>query len=277
LKHPVVVIGGDGQLGQSLKLERPEWTYLTRRDLDLSNLAKIERTIKPLRPHLIINAAGYTQVDAAETDAALARIVNGDAAEALARCAPKYCYISTDYVFAGNHTKPYLETEPCDPVNIYGASKLLGEQLSMAANPNTIVVRTSWLYSRFGKNFVKTMLRLGTEKPILRVVNDQIGRPTWAQDLAKTLVRMSDLPTLNSGIYHYANSGSCTWYDFATAIFSIAKLKVIVEPVPSREYPTPARRPEYSVLSTDKIENALGLEIPNWQSSLELALRDLIT
>lgn len=264
----VVVIGETGQLASSLKDLRPDFKFINRKQLDLQKLEEIEKFFAQDRPQTILNVSAYTQVDKAETERDLCYAVNALAAEKLARCCDNYFYISTDYVYGGQSTKPYLETDRVSPVNYYGETKLQGELLAQKTNPNTFVIRTSWLYSTVGINFVKRIAELAQQRPQLTVVNDQLGSPTWAPDLAAVLIRMVENKP-KPGIYNYSNEGFCSWYDFAVEIVKASKGSAKVLPIFSEQYPTAAKRPAYSVLDKSKIKSALDIHIPHWTESFE--------
>ncbi len=265
-------------------------TVLTRQELNLTQLGQVRSAIAQAKPDVVINAAAYTAVDRAEAERDLAMMVNGKApgvmAAAALDCDARLIHISTDYVFAGDKGIPYLETDPTHPLNAYGESKLAGEQAILATEADAVIVRTAWVYGAKGKrNFVKTMLRLGAERAEVRVVADQIGTPTWTGDLAAAIAAIAH-PTetpLPAGIYHYTNSGVASWYDFAIAIFEEAAALGIplrlerVVPITTAEYPTPARRPSYSVLACGKINPYLGQPAPHWRQGLRRMLGELQT
>jgi dTDP-4-dehydrorhamnose reductase len=240
----------------------------------------VRNCFEAYHPAFCINAAAYTAVDKAETESDLAKLVNGEAVGVLAEVArsfgTKFIHISTDYVFNGNSSTPYKETDPVDPMNVYGKSKLDGEQRCMKQDPDAIILRTSWVYSYHGNNFVKTMLRLMKERSEINVVADQIGSPTYAADLAQAILQIIASGKWLPGIYHYANEGKISWYDFALAIREMSGSTCKVQPIPSAAYPTPARRPSYSLLNTEKIREAYGLSIPFWKESLEECMRRLL-
>lgn len=272
----VMVIGSHGQLGQSLKILAPDWQFIDRKALDLNDLASIPVFFKSHHPHTIINAAGYTKVDMAETEVEQAMTVNGYASGELAKHCQRYVYISTDYVFSGKSDKPYLEGDSVGPMGVYGRSKLLGEDLALQNNPASVVLRTSWLFSQYGQNFVKTMLRLAESKIQLKVVADQMGSPTYAVDLADVIVKIVTLgESFKPGIYHFSNSGQCSWFDLAQETFRLANKNIDLIPIPTTDYPTAATRPEYSVLDTNKLSSALKLKIHDWQHSLRKCLEIL--
>lgn len=254
----------------------PEYHFLfvSREQLSITDEASVEDFFSQNNISYCFNCAAYTAVDKAETEKDTAFESNGTAVGNLAAVCKKYnallIHISTDYVFNGNATKPYIEINETDPVNTYGASKLLGENEAVKTNPSTIIIRTSWVYSSFGKNFVKTMLRLMSEKESISVVNDQVGCPTYANDLADAIMKIitaNEHP--KAGIYNYSNRGVISWYEFALAIKEISASSCMVNPVSSAQYPTPAKRPNYSVLDTTKIQQVFNIEIPFWKDSLE--------
>lgn len=271
----IYVTGANGQLGSELRLKLPNATFLDRSKLDLSDPSMVETFLKETKIELLINAGAYTQVDKAETDKILALNVNSETPGLMARYSRekkfKLIHFSTDYVFNGENFTPYVESHEVSPVNFYGYSKLEGEKRVIEENPESLIVRTSWVYSQFGKNFIKTILKHGAEKDSLNVVVDQIGTLTSAHDLAEVALKGREL----SGIFHFSNEGVSSWYDVAHELKRIAKFKASVLPISSAEYPTPAKRPNYSVLNKNKIKNALGMKIPHWTESLELCLQKL--
>jgi len=285
----ILVTGANGQLGQELKQLAPsfsqyEFIFLTREELPVDDLELIKKTFKKHLPQYCINCAAYTAVDRAESEKELAFQVNAEAVGALAgACRDQGCqfiHVSTDYVFDGTATNPYKEDSPTNPQSVYGASKLKGEELALKINPNAIIIRTSWVYSEFGNNFVKTMLKLMNERKEINVVNDQIGSPTYAGDLAEVIIQIVTRLTthgsqLASGIYHYSNSGIISWYDFAIAIKELSGSKCKVNPIPTSQYPTPAKRPAYSVLDKTKIQEGFGIELPDWKESLATCIRQI--
>lgn len=285
--HKILVTGANGQLGWELgqlaaAYPAFEFVFMDRSQLDLSQPDTFEKIIHTIAPDCIINTAAYTAVDKSETEKELAYTVNATAVQALALISKKlsipFITYSTDYVFDGEATSPYLPTTNVDPVNYYGSTKAAGEAMAIEANEQTIVIRTSWVFSTHGNNFVKTMLRLMKEKESLNIVSDQKGRPTYARDLAKAtmqMVQLLDAGQSIKGIFHYANQGETTWFDFAAKIKSIAGLSCILNPIDSAAFPTPAKRPKYSVLSTQKIESLLTAPIPNWEDALQACLQKL--
>ena len=276
----ILVTGANGQLGweiTQLAASYPmyEFIFADRSMFDLSKPELFELLIQQWAPKAIINTAAYTAVDKAEAEQDLANLINATAVAELARIAGKndilFVTFSTDYVFNGNATSPYLTDTIIDPVNFYGTTKAQGEGLALAVNPNTIIIRTSWVFSSHGNNFVKTMIRLMKERATLNVVSDQIGCPTYAKDLAiATLKIINELNGGNkiNGVYHYANKGVTSWFEFAQQIKKNAGLSCELIPIHTAQFPTPAKRPAYSVLDTQKIETAINLEIPSWKESL---------
>ncbi|MDO8952616.1 MAG: dTDP-4-dehydrorhamnose reductase [Draconibacterium sp.] len=285
----ILITGAYGQLGNEIKVLSvtfPDWQFLfTDVDaLDITNESALEIWFQNNKPDYIINCAAYTAVDKAETDSETAEKVNSLAPKLLAKFSKKFdtklIHISTDYVFDGESFTPYSEEAEVNPKSVYGESKLKGEQNCFEENSDTIVIRTSWLYSTFGNNFVKTMLRLGKERGQLNVVFDQVGTPTYAADLANALLSIIQISERQPekfvpGIYHYSNEGVASWYDFAKAVFEISDVKCIVLPVRSVEFPTPAKRPNFSVLDKLKIKNVFGVIIPYWRDSLKDCIQKL--
>tara|TARA_R110001632_G_scaffold104139_1_gene213024 strand:- start:633 stop:1511 length:879 start_codon:yes stop_codon:yes gene_type:complete len=279
----ILITGAAGQLGQAMKAESVhfpnyEIIYVTRNEMELTDMTGMEQLIKSISPDLIINAGAYTAVDSAESDKEEAFEVNAVGVKSLATICKQLdialIHISTDYVFDGTAKVPYKETAVANPQTVYGASKFAGEVGMTEANLDVYaIIRTSWLYSEYGNNFMKTMLRLGKERDTLSVVNDQHGVPTLANDLAKAIFHMiPQLEKSNSGIYHYSNSQATTWYEFARFIFIETKNSITIHPVSTAAYPTPAKRPTYSVLNCDKIRNSFGVSTPNWQESAQSIL-----
>ncbi|MEZ2251541.1 dTDP-4-dehydrorhamnose reductase [Microcoleus sp.] len=283
----ILLTGGSGQLAQELQpilLSSGEVIAVDRARLDLSQPETIRQAIAEIQPHLVVNAGAYTAVDKAETEPELAQAVNGIApgiiAEECEKLGATLIHISTDYVFDGSQGYPYRETDSTNPLGSYGKSKLAGEEAIRQAGNRHIIIRTAWVYGNGGKgNFVKTMLRLGKDREEIRVVADQIGSPTWTGDLAAAISQI--IPEIKPeifGTYQYTNSGVCSWYDFAIAIFEEAEklgfpLKIQrVIPITTAEYPTPAKRPAFSVLSPVKISGILGTHPPYWRESLRQML-----
>ena len=276
----MLVTGGNGQLGSELKeiaqnFPGHSFFFTDVKELDITNHTAVAAFIESNNITIIINCAAYTAVDKAESEPELADAINHLAVANFAQIAKdkniKLIHISTDYVFDGTNHKPYVETDTPNPQSVYGQTKLDGELAMQQINPaNSIIIRTSWVYSKFGNNFVKTMLRLAETRDEISVVVDQIGSPTNATDLAEAILNI--LPQINNenvGLFHYSNEGVCSWYDFAKAIFEIKGLAIKVKPIESKQYPTPAERPIYSVLDKTKIKKRYQIEIPEWRDSLK--------
>jgi len=276
----ILITGANGQLGKCLKdaaahFKNFQFLFEDKTNLDITNSENVLSYFKQHQPDYIINCAAYTPVDKAETEQDLAFSINEagiqNLVEAVKSYPSKIVHISTDYVFDGSGMHPYKPNHSTNPQGIYGLSKAKGEQVLLKANLPSIIVRTSWVYSEYGHNFFKTMTRLGAEKENLNVVNDQIGCPTYAGDLAYTLLQIisSKLKWIDNEIYHYSNCGKVSWYDFAMKIMELNEYNCTVNPIPTSEYPTPAKRPAYSVLSIGKIAQTFGLSIPFWTDSLK--------
>ena len=273
----ILVTGANGQLGNEMRVlsvENPEYAYFFTdvAELDICNEQAILDFVKANQINVIVNCAAYTAVDKAEENVELCTRLNADAVGYLAKAAEahgaEFIQISTDYVFDGTAHIPYQETEATCPNSVYGHTKLAGEQNALTLCSRSMVIRTAWLYSTFGNNFVKTMIRLGKERENLGVIFDQVGTPTYARDLARaifTAIRQGVVP----GIYHFSNEGVCSWYDFTKAIHRLAGITTChVKPLHTEEYPTPAKRPHYSVLDKAKIKETYSIEIPYWEDSL---------
>jgi len=283
----ILVTGANGQLGWELgQLAKSypafEFVFVDRSRLDLAFPETFETMILTIKPDCIVNTAAYTAVDKSETEKELAYTVNATAVQELARIskvlAIPFITYSTDYVFDGEANQPYLSSTKMDPVNYYGSTKAAGEILAMEANEQTIVIRTSWVFSSHGNNFVKTMLRLMKERESLNIVADQKGRPTYAKDLAIATMKM--IEALNNGktlrgVYHYSNMGETTWFNFAAKIKEIAGFNCALNPIETKDFPTPAKRPAYSVLDTTRIEEALSLSIPTWETALTSCMNEI--
>ena len=273
----ILITGCNGQLGNEMQLLEKQHTSHTFfntdvQELDITNREAIAAFVEQNAIDGIVNCAAYTAVDKAEENVALCQLLNADApgflAEAIERRGGWMIQISTDYVFDGTNHTPYVETDPVCPNSTYGRTKLAGEQAVIKACRQSMVIRTAWLYSTFGNNFVKTMIRLGKEKPELGVIFDQIGTPTYARDLALAIFAAIEQGIV-PGIYHFSNEGVISWYDFTKAIHRIAGITTChVRPLHTSEYPTPATRPHYSVLDKTKIKNTYGIEVPYWEESL---------
>ncbi|MCK4842921.1 MAG: dTDP-4-dehydrorhamnose reductase [Methylococcales bacterium] len=284
----ILVTGANGQLGQSINSIAPEYPeyqfhFVTRNQLDLSDIENITTYFQKNNFDLIINCAAYTAVDKAEQEAELADAINHQAVKKLAEIAKEQStvliHISTDYVFDGTSYKPYVETNQVNPQSNYGASKLKGERALQIISPEGCIIRTSWVYSEFANNFVKTMIKLGQQRDQLSVIFDQIGSPTYAKDLAQAIMKI----VANNGlikhtklpIYNFSNEGVCSWYDFAKAIFEMNNINCNVSPIETKDYPTPAKRPHYSLLNKAKIKLDYDLIIPYWKDSLKSCLKAL--
>jgi dTDP-4-dehydrorhamnose reductase len=282
----ILVTGANGQLGSELKELSAAYPYnfffTDRETLDITNEEAIKHFVTEHNISAIINCAAYTAVDKAQSDEEGANTINHLAVKYLASIAKekniKFIHISTDYVFDGTNHKPYSEDDAASPQSVYGATKLAGEQAMISINPaNSIIIRTSWVYSTFGANFVKTMIRLGRERDSLGVIFDQVGTPTYARDLARMILDI--LPKIqnhNVEIYHYSNEGVASWYDFAKEIMQVAKIDCHVNPIETKEYPTPAQRPHFSLLNKSKIKNDFGIMVPYWKESLKVCLLSLL-
>ena len=283
-KMNILITGCNGQLGNEMQLlekQHAGHTYYNTdvHELDITNQQAIETFCSEHHIDGIVNCAAYTAVDKAEENADVCHLLNATApgylAEAMGRRGGWMIQISTDYVFDGTNHRPYVETDPVCPNSVYGCTKLAGEQAVMRLCPQSMVIRTAWLYSTFGNNFVKTMIRLGKEKSELGVIFDQIGTPTYAHDLAVAIFAAIS-QGVTPGIYHFSNEGVISWYDFAKAIHRIAGIEDCrVRPLHTAEYPTPASRPHYSVLDKTKIKQTYHLEIPYWETSLENCIKQL--
>jgi len=278
----ILVTGSNGQVGSEIRQLSSNYNdiffFADREILDISTKKSLEDFLTEHEIDIIINCAAYTAVDKAEEEFDLADKVNHKAVEYMSLLANKnsikLIHISTDYVFNGENFKPYLETDKTNPNGIYGKTKLAGENIMIEINPkNSIIIRTSWVYSSFGANFVKTMLRLGKERESLGVIFDQVGTPTYARDLAKTILDI--LPKIineNVEIYNYSNEGVLSWYDFSKEIMEMAKIECTINPIETKAYPTPAKRPHYSLLNKAKIKEQFNIEIPFWKESLDRCL-----
>lgn len=279
MREKVIVTGANGQLGrelQALSTSHPgfDFIFTTRHHLPLDNSDAINEFIQKHQPNYFINCAAYTAVDKAETEKELAYKINAEAPGIIAEICKKnnvrLIHISTDYVFNGLGKAPYKEEDATDPVNVYGATKLEGEKRVMRLAPDAVIIRTAWVYSVFGNNFAKTMLRVMAEKDQVNVVNDQFGTPTYAGDLAEVIVQIISSKQWKAGIYHFSNAGQISWYDFAVAIKELAGNNCTVNPIPTSAYPTPARRPHYSVLDKTKIQQAFDISVQDWKTSLSV-------
>lgn len=275
----VLITGANGQLGLEIAGLAPKFSgysffFADKNLLNIVSFEEVEGFISKNKVDVIVNCAAYTNVDKAEDESEMANLVNHLAVKNLALAAKKHSlkliHISTDYVFDGESSIPYSEGDSTNPQNVYGSTKLKGEEALLKINPkNSIIIRTSWVYSEYGHNFVKTMLRLSKEKESISVVFDQIGSPTYAKDLAQAILQI--IPKIESEgiqIYHYANKGQCSWFDFASAIMKIAQQSCKVLPINSSEFKTKAKRPKFSLMNTEKIQHTFNLEIPYWEDAL---------
>jgi dTDP-4-dehydrorhamnose reductase len=280
----ILVTGSTGQLGSelhriSVNSTGFEWFFADRSTLDFAEPANLAASLSRINPSIVFNCAAYTAVDKAESEYELADKINHQSVAILAKwCAEnsaQLVHISTDYVFDGTSQTPLTEDAPTAPISVYGATKLAGEQAIQRENPDAIILRTAWVYSTFGNNFVKTILRLFQERDEIHVVNDQIGSPTYAADLAEAMLHIVSRANWQPGIYHYANQGQVSWYAFACAIQEITQIPCLIHGIPSSQYPTPAKRPNYSLLCTTKFQQTFQLPIPNYRTSLEKCLQRL--
>jgi dTDP-4-dehydrorhamnose reductase len=280
----VLVTGANGQLGQAMQFisgnyPQIDFIFCSSSDLDITKKENCQEVFAKYQPNFCINAAAYTAVDKAETETEKAHLINVVGAKNLAEVCKEtnatLLHVSTDFVFDGNKSTPYNEEELPNPTGVYGQTKLDGEKVIQEILEPHFIIRTSWVYSQFANNFMKTMLRLASERDTLSVVNDQIGTPTNAVDLAEALVKICIAynlqPTTHNlyGIYNFSNEGQCSWYDFAAKIFELNKISINLVPIPSTSFPTPAKRPAYSVLDKSKIKAAFGIEIKGWEESLK--------
>jgi dTDP-4-dehydrorhamnose reductase len=285
----VLVTGGSGQLGQALKSIADQFAAIDFRfyassELDITNLEQCKTIFNINKPDFCINSAAYTAVDKAESESEKAQLINVEGARNLATVCKDFdvvlLHVSTDFVFDGTAKKRYTEEDVPNPTGVYGQTKLDGEKAIQAILEKYFIIRTSWVYSEFGANFMKTMIRLGSERDSLSVVNDQIGTPTNAVDLAKALLKITQFvnnagitdnrqPTTDIyGVYNFSNEGQCSWYDFAKKIFEINNITIDLQPIPTSAYPTPARRPAFSVLDKSKIKKVFGMKVLDWEESL---------
>ncbi|MEO6220393.1 MAG: dTDP-4-dehydrorhamnose reductase [Ginsengibacter sp.] len=283
----ILVTGANGQLGNEMQQLAPHYPdyqfhFTTKENLPIDDFEAVKKYFENQQVDYCINCAAYTAVDKAETETDKAYLINayavGNLAQVCRNHQTRLIHISTDYVFNGSASVPYKEDDAIDPINTYGASKLKGEELALNNNPLVIIIRSSWVYSSCGNNFVKTMVRLMNEKESINVVNDQYGCPTYAADLAEVIMKVIDQSKADSlsGIVNYCNEGIINWHQFALAIKEIIKSNCIVNPIPSSAYITPAKRPGYSVLDTTKIRGLLGVDIPLWKDSLQKCLTALL-
>ncbi len=288
MKQTILLTGANGQLGNELRqlvasFSAFEWIFTDIEELDISNTEHVEQFFEKYHFKFCINTAAYTAVDKAESDTEKAQEINANAVRNLVQQCQKFettlIQISTDFVFEGTKNTPYFETDSSNPLSIYGKTKLNGEKEALE-NPKTFVIRTSWLYSEFGHNFVKTMLHLAKNRNELRIIADQIGTPTYAHDLAKCILTIIEKVQSEGnfeeyGIYHFSNEGVASWYDFAHAIFELKNQSINLIPIPTEDYPSPAVRPKFSILDKRKIKQTFGIQIPHWHTSLKMCLEKL--
>jgi dTDP-4-dehydrorhamnose reductase len=284
----ILVTGANGQLGcelQKVSIKNPSMRYIFTdcAELDITNANSVNAFFTLHKPDFLINCAAYTAVDKAESDYENAMLINAEAVANLAEACKisnaVFFHISTDYVFDGKTPAAYVETDSTNPVSVYGKTKLVGEKNALAYS-KSIIIRTSWLYSSFGNNFVKTMLRLSSERKNIKVVADQTGSPTYAEDLAVAILKITEKiienpQNMKTGIYNFSNDGQCSWYDFAKEIIKLGNKNCLIEPVSTAEYPTAAQRPQYSLLSKEKIKTDYDVNIPHWKTSLERCINQM--
>jgi dTDP-4-dehydrorhamnose reductase len=280
----ILVTGANGQLGSEIRFlaERNaefSFKFLERNDLSITDEVAVNYFFQAHHFDYLIHCAAYTAVDKAESEQKLAYLVNKTAVVNLAKACKsnniKMFHISTDFVFDGTSSIPLIEESKTNPLSVYGASKLAGEEVALAVNEDLLIIRTSWVYSTFGNNFVKTIIRLCKERDKLNIIFDQVGTPTYARDLATAILTIIQTNQWQSGIYHYSNEGVASWYDFAVEIKEICGLTTTILPIETSEYPTPATRPKYSVLNKKKIKKTFGLNIPYWRDSLQTCVAEL--
>jgi dTDP-4-dehydrorhamnose reductase len=280
--NKILVTGAKGQLGSELNVlsknySQFEWFFADRIELDLCDLDNLDSKLSRINPQFIVNCAAHTAVDRAESEPELADVLNHQAVVIMAKWSKvndcKLIHISTDYVFDGTAATALDELAPTNPINVYGVTKLAGEKACMKENPSAIIIRTSWVYSSFGANFVKTMSRLMQERDSLNVVNDQIGSPTYASDLAQAIMTIITHNQWQAGTYHFSNEGEISWYEFALAIKEIGGFDCTISGIPSSAYPTPAQRPQYSLLDKSKIKQTFGVVVPDYKESLVRCMR----
>ena len=280
----ILVTGANGQLGSELRFlslthNNFNWNFIDVNDLDLTDTKNIQSSISKISPEIIINCAAYTNVDKAESEPELANLINIKAVDEISKWSylnnVKLFHISTDYVFDGNSSSALKEDAKTDPLNIYGLTKLQGEKVCLNNDPNCIIIRTSWVYSSFGKNFVKTISSLMSEKASLNIINDQIGSPTYAKDLAEVIIKIINSKDWIPGLYHYSNEGEVSWFDFAKSIKKYFGFSTDLYQISTDEYLAPAKRPSYSLLDTSKIKTTFNIKVPSYESSLEKCIKIL--
>ena len=280
----ILITGSHGQLGNEMQQAATRFPafrfiYTDVEDLDICDKAALDAFVKANAVNVIVNCAAYTAVDKAEDDVELCYKINAEAVRNIGEVAHqnglKVVHVSTDYVFDGTNYVPYSEDQAVSPNTVYGKSKLAGEQALMETCEQAVILRTAWLYSSFGNNFVKTMIKLGTERDSLNVIFDQIGTPTYAADLADTILKILSHETFTPGMYHFSDEGVCSWYDFTKTIHRIAGISCDVRPIETKDYPARTPRPHYSVLNKAKIKTTYGIVIPHWEESLERCMKIL--
>ena len=280
----ILITGSHGQLGNEMQQTAkrfPQFNYLYTdiEELDICDKAALDAFVKANAVNVIVNCAAYTAVDKAEDDVELCYKINADAVRNIGEIAAennlKVVHVSTDYVFDGTNHIPYTEDQPVCPATVYGKSKLAGEQALLKTCKQAVILRTAWLYSSFGNNFVKTMMKLGTERDSLNVIFDQIGTPTYAADLAEAIMRIVSCRNFIPGIYHFSDEGVCSWYDFTKSIHRLAGITCDVHPIETKDYPARTPRPHYSVLNKAKIKSTYSIVIPHWEESLERCIKIL--
>jgi len=280
----ILITGANGQLGSALNIlfshqaDRFGIINAGHKDLDITDFLKVQEYLRKTIPDYLINCAAYTAVDKAESEQNRAFDINEDGARNLAKASAALnipiIHISTDFVFDGSSSTPLSEEDLCRPINVYGQSKYEGEKAVQAENDKHFIIRTSWLYSNFGSNFLKSISKLAKEKSSLNIVFDQIGTPTFANDLAEAIVKIIDSNASDYGIYHYSNEGVASWYDFAKELIELQGIQCDVRPILTSQYPTPAKRPAYSVLNKAKIKSTFGIDIPYWKESLRKCIEE---
>ena len=280
----ILITGSKGQLGnemQQVAVSYPQFNYIYTDvdELDICDKAALDAFVKANSVNFIVNCAAYTAVDKAEDDVELCYKINSDAVRNIGEVAAsngiKVVHVSTDYVFDGTNHIPYTEIQEVSPATVYGKSKLAGELALLESCKDSVIIRTAWLYSSFGNNFVKTMMKLGTERDSLNVVFDQVGSPTYAADLAEAIMKVVSAENFVAGIYHFSDEGVCSWYDFTKTIHKIAGISCNVQPIESKDFPARTPRPHYSVLNKAKIKSTYGITIPHWEESLEKCIKIL--
>lgn len=274
----ILVTGAHGQLGSEIRdlgihYPRYKFVFVDREDMPLDDLVRVVDVLESSQPDMVISAGAYTAVDKAESEPELVDLINHQAVATIANWThanrKKLIHISTDYVFQGNNSTPLKEDERTDPINVYGLSKQKGELAILESGTEAVIIRTAWVYSSYGANFVKTMIRLMNERDEISVISDQIGSPTYARDLATTILHIVESEKWEKGIYHFSNEGKISWYDFAVAIKDLQKVQCKINAIPTIQYPTPAKRPQYSLLDKSKIKTVYGITVPDWLDSLK--------